>query len=135
MEVCPYSYFRWCKYFQGPWVSFVSIDEFSVRITKITSRTGVFFFFFLSGFSFTTIHDSQDCRRREEGISLTPHYPFHPLHRQLVIYSGDYCRKLTSAHRQQPYSNGEPLVSERKSPTTKLCALKKKYHGKLNIDK
>ena len=22
MEVCPYSYFWWCGYFQGPWVSF-----------------------------------------------------------------------------------------------------------------
>ena len=38
-------------------------------------------FFFLSGFSFTTIHESQDCR----GISLTPHYHFHPLHRHLDI--------------------------------------------------
>ena len=35
MEVCPYSYFQWCRYFQGPWVSFVTTDEFSVRVTKI----------------------------------------------------------------------------------------------------
>ena len=41
MEVHPYSYFRWCGYFQGPWVSFVVTDEFSVRVTKITSRIGV----------------------------------------------------------------------------------------------
>ena len=25
-------------YFQGPWVLFVIIDEFSVRLTKVTSR-------------------------------------------------------------------------------------------------
>ena len=36
MEVCPYSYFRWCGYFRGPWVSFVvTTDEFSVRVTKL----------------------------------------------------------------------------------------------------
>ena len=41
-----------------------------------------FFFFFLSGFSFTTIHESQG---KGEGISLTPHYHFHPLHRHLDL--------------------------------------------------
>ena len=41
MEVRPYSYFRWCGYFRGPWVSFVTTDEFSVRVTKIISRIGV----------------------------------------------------------------------------------------------
>ena len=38
MEVCHYSYFRWCGYFRGPWVSFITTDEFSVRVAKITSR-------------------------------------------------------------------------------------------------
>ena len=41
MEVHPYSYFRWCGYFWGSWVSFVTTDEFSMRVTKITSRIGV----------------------------------------------------------------------------------------------
>ena len=41
MEVCPYSYFEWCGYFWGPRVSFVMADEFSVRVTKITSKIGV----------------------------------------------------------------------------------------------
>ena len=41
MEMRPYSYFRWCGYFWGPWVSFVTADEFSVRVTNITSRIGV----------------------------------------------------------------------------------------------
>ena len=34
MEVRPCSYFQWCEYFRGPWVSFVMTDEFSVRVTK-----------------------------------------------------------------------------------------------------
>ena len=40
-EVHYYSYFWWCGYFGGPWVSFVRTDEFSVRVTKITSRISV----------------------------------------------------------------------------------------------
>ena len=35
MEVRPYSYFRWCGYFRGPWVSFVTTDEFSVKVAKL----------------------------------------------------------------------------------------------------
>ena len=35
MEVCPYSYFLWCRYFWGPLVSFITTDEFSVRLTKL----------------------------------------------------------------------------------------------------
>ena len=42
----------------------------------------IFFFFFLSGFSFTNIHESQDCRGRGRGIF---YYHFHPLHRHLDI--------------------------------------------------
>ena len=41
MKLCPNIYFRCCGYFHGPWVSFVMTDEFSVRVTKITSRIGV----------------------------------------------------------------------------------------------
>ena len=41
MEVCPYSDFRWCGYFWSPWLLFFTIDEFSVRVTKITLRIGV----------------------------------------------------------------------------------------------
>ena len=53
MEVCPYIYFQCCRYFWGPWLSFVITDEFSVRVTKISSRIGVSWtyslpFYFLS---------------------------------------------------------------------------------------
>ena len=40
-EACPYSYFHWCEYSWGPWMSFVTTGEFSVRVIKITSRIGV----------------------------------------------------------------------------------------------
>ena len=39
--ICPYSHFQWCGFFQGPWVSFGKTDEFSGRVTKITSKIGV----------------------------------------------------------------------------------------------
>ena len=39
--MCPYSYFQWCGFSEIPWMSFVMTDDFSVRVTKITSRTGV----------------------------------------------------------------------------------------------
>ena len=41
--------------------------------------------FFLSGFSFTNIHNSQDSRGRGRPFFLTPLYHFHPLHRYLDI--------------------------------------------------
>ena len=44
-----------------------------------------FDFFFLSGFPFMNIHESQNCREGGGGISLTPRYHFHPLHRHLHI--------------------------------------------------
>ena len=44
MKVCPYSYFRWCGYFQGPSVSFVMTDEFSVRVTKITFLFSTYYY-------------------------------------------------------------------------------------------
>ena len=37
MEVCHYSYFWWCAYFWGPWVSLVMTDDFSASFSKIPS--------------------------------------------------------------------------------------------------
>ena len=61
-------------------------------------------------------------QRKGVGISLTPHYHFHPLHRHLDI-SRAITAELTSGHSQQSDLNREPLVSERKPLTTKLRAL------------
>ena len=41
MEVCLYSFSQWCGYFRGPWMSFVTTDEFSVKVTEINLRIGV----------------------------------------------------------------------------------------------
>ena len=49
--------------------------------------------------------------------------PLPPASQTLRHYPGDYCRELTSAHRQQLDSNGEPFASEDKSLTTKLRAI------------
>ena len=78
-------------------------------------------FFFLSGFSLRNIHKSQELQGNGEGISLAPHYHFHRSYRHLQI-----SRVITaggSPLRIEPGSNREPLVSERKSLTTKLRVL------------
>ena len=46
--------------------------------------------------------------------------PLPPASQTLRHQPGDYCRELTSTHSQQSGSSREPLVSERKSLTTKL---------------
>ena len=74
--------------------------------------------FFLSGFFFTNTHDSQDSRGRG-GFLFNSSLPLSPASKTLRYQLGDYCRELTSAQSQQPDSNREPLVSERKSLTTK----------------
>ena len=43
------------------------------------------FFFFLSGFFFHEHSQITELQGKGEGISLTPHYHFHPLHRHLDI--------------------------------------------------
>ena len=56
-----------------------------INVMVIFSKYGCFCNFFLSGFSFTSIHNSQDSRERWETTFLTPFYHFHPLHRHLDI--------------------------------------------------
>ena len=50
--------------------------------------------------------------------------PLQPASQTLRYQPGDYCKELTSAHRQQLDSSQEPLASEHKSLTTKLRTLK-----------
>ena len=50
--------------------------------------------------------------------------PLPPASQALRLYQGDNCRELISAHRQQPNSNRQPLVSECESLTTKLRPFK-----------
>ena len=58
-----------------------------MKVIQPQSLLLLFFFVvvvsFLSRFPFTNIHESLDCRRKGKGISLTPHYHLHLLHRHL----------------------------------------------------
>ena len=86
----------------------------------ISVRNG-FFFFYLSFLSrpFTNHRTA----REGGGHFLNCSLPLPPALQTLTNQPGDYCRQLTSAHREQPDSDREPLVSERQSLTTKLRAL------------
>ena len=66
-------------------------------------------------------------QEEEKATFLTPHYHFHPLQRHL-----DISRAITAGSSSlHTYSsrnlNRQPLVSKRKSLTTKLSALKKSF--------
>ena len=65
-------------------------------------------FFFPSGFSFTNIDESQDCRGRRRTFFLTPYYYFHPLHRHL-----DISRAITA-------ENGPPQIASNRTRTENL---------------
>ena len=78
-----------------------------------------FLFFFYLGFVSRTF-----TMYRTAGDSLLPLPPASQTFRH---QPGDYCRELTSIHSLQPDSNREPLVSERKSLTSKLRAQPLRY--------
>ena len=79
----------------------------------------VVFVIFLSGFSFTSIHNSQDSRGRWETTFLTPFYHFHPLHRHLDI-SQAITAESSPPHIGRSLDQVEPLVFEHKLLTTEL---------------
>ena len=56
------------------------------------------------------------------GYLFNSSLPLPPASRALGHWPGDYCGELTSAHGWQPDWGREPLVSGRKSLTTKLRA-------------
>ena len=82
----------------------------------------IFVFFFYLGFlsQTFTFHGTAG---EGGGFLFNSSLPLPPASQALRHQPGDYCRELTSAHSWQPGSNREPLVSERKSLTTKLRAL------------
>ena len=70
-----------------------------------------------------------------EGISLTPHYHFHSLHGHLDI-SRAIAAKSSPLHIAGSRTRtGEPLISERKSLTTKLRALEILVRDRNNVIK
>ena len=79
------------------WTGFCIIGSSAMKDSRCSSSTYneslflyvvkhnlLFLSFFLSGFSFTNIHDSQDSRWKGR-LLLSPFYHFHPLHRHLDI--------------------------------------------------
>ena len=83
----------------------------------------LFFFYFYVGFLSQTFTNHR-AAGEGGGHFINSSLPLPPASQTLRHQPGDYCRELTSAHRQQPDSNQEPFVSERKLLTTKLRALK-----------
>ena len=80
------------------------------------------YLYFLSGFSFTNILESQDAGKGV-GHFINSSLPLPLASQALSHQPDDYCRELTSAHSQQPESNQEPFVSERKSLTTNITLI------------
>ena len=99
-----------------------SMAEISPNPEALGINTFFFFFFFYLGFLSRTftIHGTAG---EGGGYLFNSSLPFPPASQTLRHWPGDCCRQLTSAHSWQPDSNREPLVSERKSLTTKLRAL------------
>ena len=81
----------------------------------------LFLFFLYLGFLLRTFTNHRTAE--EGGGHFNSSLPLPPASQALRHWPGNYCRELTSAHRQQSDSNREPLVSERKSLTTKLHAV------------
>ena len=81
---------------------------------------GKFSFFVYLGFFFTNIHDSQGSRERGKGVYLTSLYNFHLPDKRLgisrVITAGSSHLHIASSRTR----TGTPLISKRKSLTTKL---------------
>ena len=76
-------------------------------------------FFFCLGFLSRTFTNHRTAGEGG-GYFFNSSLPLPPVSQTLRHQPGDYCCELTSAHRQQPGLNREPLASERKSLTTKL---------------
>ena len=82
-----------------------------------------FFFWFFCFFSYLGFLSQPFTNHRTAGKGggnfFNSSLPLPTASQTLRHQPGDYCRELTSAHRQQPDSNRQPLVSERKLLTTK----------------
>ena len=73
-------------------------------------------FFCYLGFHSQTFTNYRTARKRGRHF-FNSSLPLPPASQTLKHQPDDYWRELTSAYRQQPNSNREPLVSERKSLT------------------
>ena len=103
-------------------ILFNKTSLYSLWFIALTTLLFTPFAFFYLGFlsrPFTNHSTAGEGGRHFFNSSL----PLPPASQTRRHQPGDRCRGVTSAHRQQPHANREPLVSERKSLTTKLHAL------------
>ena len=117
-------------YKQERWVLLNWFQEYRLHLQfgqytdKILQLCPLSFFFNFLG---KQIHDFFFTNHRTAweggGHFFNSSLPLPPASHILRHQPGDYCRELTSVHRQQSDSNRELLVSERKSLTTKLRAI------------
>ena len=85
---------------------------------RVVNSTYELFFFYL-GFLSRPFTNHRTAGEGGGGISLTPHYHFHPLHRHLDIRRA-ITAESSPLHIASAGLEPEPLVSERKSLTIKL---------------
>ena len=87
----------------------------------------IYFIVFFLIFSYLFFFSKPFTNHRTEGEGvgnfLNSSLPLPPASQTLRHQSDDYRRGFNPAHRQQPDSNRKPLLSKRKSLTTKLRAL------------
>ena len=98
----------------------VSIHESLLK--DQASFQGYFVFFFYLGFISQPFTNRRNAGEEGEHF-FNSSLPLPPASQTLRYLLGDYCKDFTSAHRQEVDSNWKPLVSERKSLTTKLRVL------------
>ena len=92
-------------------------------------------FFFCLGFLSRTLTNHRAAGEGGEHF-FNSSLPLPAASRTLRYQPGDCCRELASAHNQQPDSNRETLVSERKSLTSKLRALSRvEKLSRFNVEK
>ena len=98
-------------------------NSYSADFCRMTAQETVHSFpFFYLGFLLRTFTNDRTAGQGE-GHFFNSSLPLPPASQARRHWPGDCCGELTSAHSQQPDSSREPLVSERKSLTTKLRAL------------
>ena len=86
----------------------------SMQKTVICFAFLFFFFFFYQRFV-SRLFTNHRTAGEGGGYFFNSSLPLRPASQTLTHQSGDYCRELISAHRQQPDSNREALDSELKS--------------------
>ena len=96
--------------------------EFAINKDRLCNRQFfILIFFFYVGFLSRTFTNYRTAGE-QRGHFIDSSLPLPPTSQTHRHQPGDYCKELTSSHSQQLDSNWEPLVSKRKSLTTKLCA-------------